>query len=178
MKAVRTRRARVTGIAGGSRRETVRLLAALAIGAGLLSASPARAHDSLTGTWSGRAKCQTIYGGVRDKGTVELAAVEIDDGGSGGIGIDLAGYAGFMGRYYVDSAKPDRAVLQAQSCEVDPDSLLGSFLHGEFRTKSGSVKATFVGTLILMDGPSSAGGICEVELQRIDLLAPSPYCEP
>jgi hypothetical protein len=170
-----SRRAPALRIARTTRRETVRLLAALGIGAGILAATPALALESLTGTWSGQASCRTIYAGVRDKGSVDLL-VELDDGGSGGIGIDLGGYGNFMGKYYVDGAKPDRAVLQAASCEVDGQTLSGSILHGELRTKPGAVKASFVGTLILMDGPSDAAGICEIELERIDLTAPSPIC--
>jgi hypothetical protein len=175
METFRTRRARATGIAGGNRHETIRLLAALGIAAGVLAASPALALDSLTGTWSGKASCQVISSGARDKGSVEMQ-VEIDDGGNGGVGIDLGGYGNFMGRYYVDAARPDRAVLQAASCEVDGPTLNGSILHAELRTKPGKVKASLAGTLILMDGPSDAAGICEIELERIDLTAPSPIC--
>jgi uncharacterized protein (DUF427 family) len=141
----------------------------------LLGACPAAALEDLTGTWEGTLACESIDDGFRGQvsGPVTL---EIDDGGSGGIGLVLPTVGNMLGSYVVDNEHPERAVLQVTTCELTPIQAASAVMHGEFKTKPGSVKATFTGTLIVLDGPGESTSLCELKLKRIDTSSVTPIC--
>ena len=141
----------------------------------LLGPRPAAALESLTGTWEGTISCESIDNGFRAQINAP-ATVEIDDGGSGGLGLVLPTVGNMLGSYLVDAEHPERAVLQVTTCELTPIQAAGAVMHGEFKTKAGSVKATFAGTLIVLDGPGESTSLCELKLKRIDTSSLTPIC--
>jgi uncharacterized protein (DUF427 family) len=145
-------------------------LAALVLGAG-----PARALEEFTGTYVGKMSCEAFESGMRSSFTTDVS-VDIQDAGNGGAGLAIQGVGNMLGRYVIDAADPDRAVVQLATCEVTEIEVDGAVLHAEVRTTPGKLKASFVGTLIVMDSPADAGSICELKLKRVDETSPTPIC--
>jgi len=141
----------------------------------LLGARPAAALESLTGTWEGKISCDAIDGGTVAHFSAP-ATVYFDDGGAGLMGIGIQTSTNFFARYVVDAARPDQAVIQASSCDFDTDTVEGTVLRGEVKTKAGSTSASFSGTLIVLDGPGATTTECTLKLKRVSLAAPMPIC--
>jgi uncharacterized protein (DUF427 family) len=140
----------------------------------LLAARPAAALDDLTGSWAGRVSCEVINDGTRTS-TKSVSLVGIDDAGTGSVALSIDGID-FIGRIETDEARPDEGVLFATSCDFDSGNQVGAVIHGDVKTKPGSVKASLTGTVLLMNGPSGFAERCELKLQRLDLVEPTITC--
>lgn len=147
----------------------------LALAALVLGAVPARALEEFTGTYVGKMSCQSFDSGLRFSSSTNVS-IDIDDAGSGAVGLNIEGVGNLIGRYVIDADDTDRAVVQLATCEVTEIDVDGAVLHAEVRTTPGKLKASFVGTLIVMDAPADAGSICELKLKRIDETSPTPFC--
>ena len=141
----------------------------------LLAAHPAGALEDLSGTWQGKISCDVIDGGFVTHISAE-ATVYMDDGGTGSVGVSVQTVGNFFGRYGVDVGDADHAVVQGASCGFDEADVEGAVLHADVKTKAGSTKASFSGTLIVLDGPGGSTSRCDLKLKRTSLQAPTPLC--
>ncbi len=145
-----------------------------------VAAGRAQAFD-LTGTWTGTAKCTSLFQGVKFKFT-DAPAVQITQVGRE-IGL-RADYGGgnvnfYAGRAYDDAKKPDeKGEVALVACGTDSVAgnapafdELGRFVA---KAKPGKVKATLKGVTFFSD-PGIAepeAGTCKWTLTRVDTTGP------
>jgi hypothetical protein len=143
-----------------------------------LSAAPASAVESLTGTWEGTLKCQTLDSGNVTKSKVDQTVV-IQDGGVKGIGLNLVSTKGtFFGFVVADGKKAENGQLSAASCAFNAPALAGGVLQADLKTKSGDVKASLKGDLLLMDEDNGIIESCSISVKRVSLEgAAIPLCK-
>jgi uncharacterized protein (DUF427 family) len=141
----------------------------------LLGATRAFALEDLTGTWEGQISCEAIDGDVVAHFSAAATAY-VADAGAGLIGVQVQSIGTFIGRYQVEAAHPDHAVVQGASCDFDEEDVDGAVLRLDAKTKAGSTKASLAGTLIIVDGPGETSTQCELKLKRTSLLGLTPAC--
>jgi hypothetical protein len=143
----------------------------------VLSAAPALAVESLTGTWEGSLKCQTLDSGTTTKSKVDQSVV-ISDGGVEGIRVHLVSTKGIFEGYVVaDGKKPANGQISTASCFFNDPDLAGGVLQADVKTKAGDVKASLKGDLLLMDEENGIIESCSLSVKRVSLEgAAIPIC--
>lgn len=164
-----------------------RVVSMLAVVACVLSAGRAEAFD-LTGTWTGTAKCASLFGGDKFKFT-DVPAVQITQVGRE-IGL-RADYGGgnvnfYAGRAYDDAKKPDeKGEVALVACGTDSvagnDPAFDELGRFSAKAKPGKIKATLKGISFFSD-PGVAepeAGTCKWTLTRVDAANPgvATVCE-
>jgi hypothetical protein len=154
--------------------------AVLAIGLGsVLSAAPALAVESLSGTWEGSLKCQTLDSGTTTKSKVDQTVV-IGDSGKDGIRVHLVSTKGvFEGFVVADGNKPANGQISVVRCDFDSTdpTLFGGVLQADVKTKAGDEKASLKGDLLFMDEENGIIESCSVSVKRVSLKgAAIPLC--
>jgi hypothetical protein len=152
--------------------------AAISIGlCSLLAAAPASAVESLSGTWEGTLKCQTLDSGTTTKTKVDQT-VAIEDLGEEGVVLNLQSTKGlFNGFVVADGKKPQNGILSAAGCGFNQPDLEGGVLQLEVKTKAGDVKASLKGDLLLMDLDEDIAESCTLTAKRVSNSVPKlPLC--
>jgi hypothetical protein len=146
---------------------------AISIGlCGLLAGAPAAAVENLTGTWEGSLKCQTLNSGTTTK-TKEDQTILVNDGGVEGVTLSLVSTEGvFDGFVVADGKKAVNGVLTAASCNFGGESLAGGVLRVELKTKTGDLKASLKGDLILMNEENAVTEACTLTAKRVSQAPP------
>jgi hypothetical protein len=152
-----------------------RSLSFLAITAALvLSAAPARAIDSLSGTYEGKASCKGISGGDATKVKTGLTIRIVE-----GAGITMtAAFTGSMGGetllgFHAEyTGKVDRAKLAAVSCGLSSGNVDGVSLEGDVVIKPGSEKGTVKGSLTVYVADGNVIDVCTFSVKRTSNIAP------
>ena len=156
------------------------VVAGAAVAAALVAGGDAAAFDP-TGTWTGTAKCTSLFDGIRFKFTDEVTVKIQRDGRSIGFSADYgpANVNLYGGRTYDDAKKPDEnGEVALVACGTDSVAGNGPAFDelGRFtaKTKAGKVKATLKGVTYFSD-PGVAwpeAGTCKWSLTRIDAAVP------
>jgi len=144
--------------------------ATIAIGlCSILSAAPAAAVELLTGTWEGSLKCETLDSGTVTKSKVDQTVV-IADGGIKGVAMELVSTKGtFFGFVVADGKKAENGKLSTASCAFNDPDLVGGVLQGDLKTKTGDLKASLKGDLLLMDEENGIIESCSLSVKRVSL---------
>jgi hypothetical protein len=143
----------------------------------VLSAAPALAVESLTGTWEGSLKCQTLDSGTTTKSKVDQSVV-ISDLGVEGIRVHLVSTKGIFEGYVVaDGKKPANGQISTVSCFFNDPDRAGGVLQADVKTKAGDEKASLKGELLLMDEENGIIESCSLSVKRVSLEgAAIPIC--
>ena len=143
----------------------------------VLSAAPAVAVESLTGTWEGSLKCQTLDDGTVTKPKSDQTVV-IADSGVDGIRVHLVSTKGvFEGYVIADGKKPANGMISVASCGFNDPDLVGGVLQGDVKTKAGDEKASLKGELLLMNEENGIIESCSLSVKRVSLKgAAIPLC--
>ena len=143
---------------------------------GALLALPAGALESASGSYEGKLTCKQLAGGQRDK-TKQDVEIGVSDNGAGGVLMQISDVGLFEGFLLTDTKKPETGTLSALSCGLALPGLVGSALHAEAKVKAGSDKASLKGTMLRMDLPEGASGLCQLKAERVSTIGPKlPVC--
>ncbi|HVH05653.1 MAG TPA: hypothetical protein VNE71_06615 [Myxococcota bacterium] len=138
----------------------------------LLSSSTASAVESLTGTWEGVLKCETLDSGNVTKSKV-ATTLEIRDFGGGSVAVELVSTdLLFLGFVVAQGSKPERGVLSAASCAFGWDNLDGGTFQGDVRVKPGSGKASLRAQLTIMGAVQELARSCTLTAKRVNTAEP------
>jgi hypothetical protein len=145
------------------------------------SSAPARALDSLSGTWTGKLSCKGSLAGNATKSKRDLV-VRIVDGE--GVQMALSADGVSMGEtvrvfHAEDAEKTDRAKLAGVSCDLQASSLEGLSLSADAVIKPGSAKGSLKGSLYTVEPMGGALDDCTFSAKRTDVTTPKiEFCVP
>jgi hypothetical protein len=159
-----------------------RRIALLALAVALaLSAAPARAVESLSGTWTGKLSCKGTAAGNATKSKRDLT-LRIVDGE--GVQISVLADGAVIGetvRVFLaeDAEKTDRGRIAGVSCDLDAFSLEGLSLSAEVVVKAPSGKGSLKGALYRLEPMGTVLEDCTFSAKRTDALPPKiEFCLP
>jgi hypothetical protein len=138
----------------------------------LVSAVPAAAIESLTGTWEGTLKCRVVTGKSVEKTKVDVT-LEIVDSGSGGFQAELVSTdLLFVGFVVGESATSSKGVLSSLTCGLSYDDLDGATLQATVKTKAGSEKASLKGHVARLGAVQGIASVCTLKAKRTSAAEP------
>jgi len=138
---------------------------------GLLIGSPAAAIESVSGSYEAKLRCKGLQGGDFVKAKSD-ATIGIFDNGAGELVFDVSDLGTLEGFVLGSMRKPETGTLSGVTCGLSAASGQGATLHAEVKVKAGAGKASFKGTLVLMDEGASIASICQVKAKRVSDLTP------
>jgi hypothetical protein len=154
----------------------------VAVAVAVVSGGGVAAAFDLTGTWSGTAKCTSLFDGITFKFTDE-ATVQITQSGRGfGFRADYGpnNVNLYAGRTYDDAKKPDeKGEVALVACGTDSvagnDPAFDELGRFTAKTKPGKVKATLKGVTYFSDPGEETpeAGTCKWSLTRVDATDPA-----
>jgi hypothetical protein len=142
----------------------------------VLGTAPARALDSVSGSYAGKMSCKGYSGGTATKTKLDITIDAID---GKGVGLQVKTAGTQIGQTIIspllleDTAKLDRAKLAGVDCATSPFSSVGMALQADVVIKPGSPKGTLKGTLTRRSG-EGAGSIdqCTFSVKRTSTKEP------
>jgi hypothetical protein len=151
---------------------TIRKLV-LSLGIVALAAAPAAAVESLTGTWEGTLKCTGTDSGTPVK-TKTAVTINVQDGDGVALSIVGPGAPGiFYGFVVADTAKPLTGILTGATCGVVEEGA-GGVMHVDVKTKTGDLKASMKGDILLMNQEGGDATACTLTAKRVNETGPGP----
>ncbi len=165
------------------------VIAAVVAAAVVVAGAGAADAFDLTGTWTGTAKCTSLFDGIKFKFTDEATVQITQSGRAFGFRADYGpGNVNlYAGRTYDDAKKPDeKGEVALVACGTDSvagnDPAFDELGRFTAKTKPGKVKATLKGVTYFSDPGIAApeAGTCKWSLTRIDATngAIPTSCDP
>lgn len=137
------------------------------------AAGSARAVEPLTGTYTEKVRCKSLYNGVAETASFDESIWFVDDLGDGNVYLHLSGNSGwkYHGWLEENAAKPDQGILGFIACSPSDTIPQGEFRVLRVKTAPGKLKVVLRGTGL---GIRNFGaGICTHQFTRISDSIPA-----